>query len=306
MTNNQIKERPLNLILRWLGSNGKDMMAKVISTQATSHPLPDDLVFHGDLTYKGPDGASLAADVYRPKDASADPLPIAVFVHGGGLFVGSRKANRDYVELLAQRGYMVFVPEYRLISEADGIGEISDVCAAFSYLKDHASELGGDLDRILLIGESAGGFLSLYAAALMNSRLLRESFGVEAPQLPVRGLACFGGMLYTANIDILGLVYRRSMYGERLRDEGFMQLMNPEDPRIESNLPPTLQVTSGKDFLKSYTLRFNRALALAGHDHRLMFFEKGKELTHAFPSLQPGLTQSEMVLDALDAWFKHL
>jgi len=200
----------------------------------------------------------------------------------------------------------VFVPEYRLIDEADGIGSIADVCAGLSFLKAVAADLGGDLSRILIIGESAGGLLALYATALLGSPLLQKALGIAAPDLHARALACFGGMLYTANIDPLGLVYRRDMYGERLSDKKFMELMNPENPRVESYLPPVLQVTSGADFLKSYTLRYNKALAMAGHDHRLIYYKDGKDLKHAFPSLRPDLPQSKEVLDALDAWFKGL
>ena len=294
----------INIVLRYLSTNGKALMSKIISTQAIEHPLPDDLTLLEDLAYEGPDKTQLAADVYRPKNKFADPLPIAVFVHGGGLFVGSRKANRAYAELLAQKGYVVFVPEYRLIDKTDGIGSIADVCAGFSYLKDHASEFGGDLSRVLVIGESAGGFLSLYATALVKSPLLQEKFGIESPNLPVRALACFGGMLYTKGFDIIGLVYRRSMYGDRLKDGSFMELMDPDNPRVEMKLPPVFQVTSGADFLKSYTLRFSSTLAMAGHDHRLVYYKEGKDLKHAFPSLRPDLPQSKEVLDELDAWFK--
>ena len=296
----------MNPVLKYLSTKGKDRMAKVISTQAAEHPLRDDLVYLEDLTYSGPGGTSLATDVYRPADGRAEPLPIAVFVHGGGLFVGNRKSNRIYAELVAERGYVVFVPEYRLIDETDGIGAISDVCAGLAYLRSHACELGGDLDRVLIIGESAGAFLSLYATALLRSPYLQGAFGIEAPDLSVRALASFGGMLYTARFDPIGLVYRRDLYGTRLRDAGFMELMNPENPRIESSLPPVLQVASGADFLKSYTLRYNDALTLAGHEHRLIYFKDGKELTHAFPSLHPELPQSAEVLGWLDAWFKGL
>lgn len=296
----------MNLVLNYLCTSGKARFAEVISTQAKEHPVPDNLTCLEDLAYEGPDGASLAADVYRPKNTSADPLPIAVFVHGGGLFVGSRKANREYAELVANRGYVVFIPEYRLIDETDGIGSISDVGAGFSFLSDHAAEFGGDLSRVLVIGESAGGFLSLYATALSSSRQLQVAMGLEPPKLHARGLALFGGMLYTCRFDPIGLVYRRSMYGERLNDEHFKELIDPEDPRVMSYLPPVFLVTSGADFLESYTLRFNNALSLAGHDHRLVYYKKGKELVHAFPSLHPELPQSLEVLDALDDWFKSL
>lgn len=296
----------MNPVLKYLGTSGKEKMAEIVSAEVNDHPLPDDLIFLGDLAYEGPDGTLLAADVYLPLDPPADPLPIAVFVHGGGLFVGSRKANRTYAELLAQRGYVVFVPEYRLIDQTDGIGAIADVCAGLSYLKEHADVLGGDLDRILVIGESAGGFLTLYATALLASPQLQAMFGIKPPELSARGLALFGGMLYTSGIDPIGLVYRRDMYGERLRDEHFKEFLDPEDPRVESSLPPVLLVTSGVDFLKSYTLRYSKALTMAGHDHRLIYYKKGKELVHAFPSLHPELPQSMEVLDELDAWFKRL
>ena len=296
----------MNFVLRYLSTNGKEMMAKMISTQENDHPVPDTLTLTEDLSYESFDGAPLAVDVYRPKDTSADPLPIAVFVHGGGLFVGSRKANRAYVELLAERGYVVFVPEYRLIDKTDAIGSISDVCAGFSFIKDHAAEYGGDLSRVLVIGESAGGFLSLYATSLLKSTQLQTMLGIKPPELPVQALACFGGMFYTARFDPLGLVYRRQLYGDRLRDERFKELVDPEDPRVVSYLPPMFLVTSGSDFLKCYSRRFNDALAVAGHDHTFIYFKKGKELVHAFPSLHPELPQSLEVLDALDAWFRRV
>ena len=296
----------MNPVLNWLGTKGKERMAEHISAEASAHPMRDELEYLVDFEYKGADGASLAADVYRPKGPVADPLPVAVFVHGGGLFVGSRKSNRLFAEQLAMLGYVVVVPEYRLISEADGPHEIADVCACLAYVASNAQRLGGDLERVLLIGESAGAFLALYAAALLGSPQLSEALNIESAELNLRGFASFAGMLYTSRNDPIGLTYRRDLFGARLRDAAFMELVNPEDPRVESYLPPVFLVTSGADFLKSYTLRYSRALAMIGHDHRLVYYAKGKELTHAFPSLKPDLPQSGEVLNELDKWFRNL
>lgn len=292
--------------VQWLGTKSKDILDKAMTAKARERSLPVGLVCVDDISYEGPDGTPLVADVYRPKDSSADPLPIVVFVHGGGLFVGSRKTNREYAELMAERGYVVFVPEYRVLEEADGIGSIADICAGLSFLVSHASEFGGDLARILINAESAGSFPALYATAVVGSAYLQEAFGIQTPELHVRGLACFGGMLYTTSDDPFGLVYHRAVYGDRLRDKDFMELMNPEDSRVESSLPSVLQVTSGTDFLKSHTLRYDEVLERAGHDHRLIYYDEGQELTHAFPSLRPELPQSKEVLNELDAWFRGL
>ena len=124
----------MNPVLKYLSTSGKERMARVISAEAGARTLRDDLLYLDDLAYAGADGAPLAADVYLPARKPESPLPIAVFVHGGGLFVGSRKANRAFAELLAERGYAVLVPEHRLIEEADGVGEIADVCAGLAYL----------------------------------------------------------------------------------------------------------------------------------------------------------------------------
>lgn len=296
----------MNPVLKWLGSHGEGWIDKIVSTERITRPVSDDIACFEDLTYVSADGTPLEADAYRPVDTSADPLPIAVFVHGGGFFVGDRKSNRAYAELVARRGYVVLVPDYRLIDEADGPHAIADICATLTYLTDHAPELGGDLTRVLMIGESAGAFLSLYATALAHSAKLREALGIGAPELAVCGLACISGLFYTTGNDPIGLVYRRDLYGARLRDKTFRQLVNPEDPRVESQLPPMMLVTSGADFLKYHTLRYNRSLAMAGHDHRLIYYRKGRELTHAFPSLKPGLPQSQEVLEELDTWFRGL
>lgn len=296
----------MNPVLRWLSTQGKDAIAKKTTAEASDRSVPEGLVLLADLAYESADGTPLAADVYRPVEATADPLPVAVFVHGGGLFVGSRKTNRVYAELSAKCGYVVFVPEYRYIDEADGPHIISDVCVGLAYLKDHAAEFGGDMARLLIAGESAGAFLALYATALTGSLLLRQAFGIEVLELSVRGLACFGGMFYTAGNDPIGLLYRRDLYGKRLRDAMFRELVNPEDPRIDASLPSVFMVTSGTDFIKSHTLRYSRSLAMTGHAHRLIYYQKGKKVTHAFASLKPELPQSHEVLHELDAWFREL
>ena len=292
--------------VQWLGSKSKEFMDGVMTARASVRPLPDDLDCFDDLAYEGPDGTELLADVYRPKDRTGDPLPIVALVHGGALLMGTRKGIRDYAMLLAERGYVVFIPEYRVLEEADGVGSIADVCAGLSYLASHASEFGGDPSRVLVNAESAGAFPALYATAAMGSEQLREALGIQTPELSVRGLALFGGMLYTTVGDPVGLVYHRAVHGERLHDKDFMELMNPEDRRVVESLPPVLQVTSDADFLKAHTLRYDEALEKAEHEHRLIYYAEGRELTHAFPSLRPELPQSGEVLDELDAWFRGL
>ena len=84
-----------------------------------------------------------------------------------------------------------------------------------------------------------------------------------------------------------------------------MERMNPEHPEIVSALPPVLMTGSGADFLKRYTLRYAKALRSQGHACRLLYYPKGKHLTHAFPALRPELPESGEILEQIVAWARE-
>ncbi len=247
----------------------------------------------------------MGVDIFRPKDRGPAPLPVVVMIHGGGLVVGTRKLSRTFSENLASKGFLVFNPEYRLLSEADVFSEIGDVSAAFSFVSEHLEEYGGDPNRVAVVSESAGCFLAVYAVASLGSPVLREALGLRESSLHVSSLACFSGMFYTVRKDMLGLAYDETLYGERRKDQSFMRLMDPECPEVMDHLPPMFLVSSDKDFLKRYTECYEEALRKAGHPCKYLFYKGNKELDHAFPSLKPDLPQSREVLEELIGWMGH-
>ena len=269
------------------------------------YPEPDDLIEEFGCAYKGRDGNDLKTDIYRPKEAPEDKLPVIVLVHGGGLFGGRPIMERSAAGAFARKGYIVFVPSYRLLNEADACAEISDICAALDYAKSRASELGGDPDSIYVIGESAGAYLSVYATAMTGSEKLREQIAYEAPDAKIKGIALVSGMFYTTRKDLLGLVYPKDMYGGRTKDREFMELMDPENPEVIGNLPPAILTTSKNDFLKKNTIDYAEALKAAGRDFRLLYFaEKDKRLVHAFVTIYPELPESIDAIGRIDDWFR--
>ena len=228
-------------------------------------------------------------------------------VHGGGLVVGTRKLSRAFCENLAERGFLVFAPEYRRVPEADALEEIGDVFAALSFVSGALGAYGGDPERVAVASESAGSFLAVYARAAAGSPILREAFGLPpAPDLHVRALACFSGMFYTARKDGVGLVYAGNIYGEKRRDPSFMQFMDPEHPEVMNCLPPVFLAGSDADFMRGYTKRYAAALRRAGHPCELIYFTDNKALTHAFPALKPDLPESRAVLGTLVEWLRQL
>lgn len=75
----------------------------------------------------------LSMDVYKPVGEVKEPLPIILDVHGGGLIAGRKEQNRNLGIQLARRGYIVFIPDYRLVPETDIFGQISDILDSCWY-----------------------------------------------------------------------------------------------------------------------------------------------------------------------------
>ena len=272
------------------------------NSSETGHQIPDGVQEYLDMPFQGAGGVPLAVDIFRAKAGGLRPLPVVVMIHGGGLVVGTRKMSRTFCENLAERGFLVFAPEYRRLTETSVFQEMEDVTAALSFVSTKLLEYGGDPDRVAVVSESAGSFLAVYAVAAMGSPALRSTLGLSAVSLRVRALACFSGFFYTTRKDAPGLVYASNLYGEKRKDPSLMRYMNPECPEVMDCLPPVFLAGSEADFLKSYTKRYAEALRRAGHPFELVYYKDNKELTHAFPALKPDLPESRDVLEKLVKW----
>jgi len=125
----------------------------------TAHASAPPLTTH---TYKTVGGLPLRADVYRPDNRGG--RPIVVWIHGGGLILGSRRAlPEDQRRLYLQSGYVVVSIDYRLAPETKLPGILEDLGDAWAWVRAHAAEIGGDPARVAVVGQSAGGHLALAA-----------------------------------------------------------------------------------------------------------------------------------------------
>lgn len=129
------------------------------------------------VEYCRPDGVPLAMDLYMPPGSlaarSGRPAPVAMYVHGGGLWgdrkmhgLGARQANHDGAlftplqQRLNARGFVVASIDYRLPPGTPWPAQIEDAKCAVRFLRAHAAELGIDSDRIGVWGSSGGGHLA--------------------------------------------------------------------------------------------------------------------------------------------------
>ncbi|MEU3338938.1 alpha/beta hydrolase [Streptomyces sp. NPDC002144] len=129
-----------------------------------------------ERTVPGPPGApEVPLLICRPTTAT-EPRPIVYNIHGGGMVAGSHRLGipLDWAEEL---DLVVVSVEYRLAPEHPHPAPVEDCYAGLLWTAEHAKEIGGDPDRVILAGGSAGGGLTAAVALLARDRNGPQAIG---------------------------------------------------------------------------------------------------------------------------------
>ena len=266
----------------------------------------EGLIEYRNVPYTNRSGKELFMDIFEPVSEKGTELPVIVNIHGGGLIGGSKNLSVGFCRQLAKRGYLVFSLEYRLIPEIRVYEQFDDVCAGMDCIGRKLVDFDVDFTRIYMVAESAGAYLATYVAAMKKSEALQKAIGYKPTNMVFKAMGLISGMFYTTRKDMLGRFLSRSIYGKDARSIAMAEYTNPEHPEIIYNIPPCYLITSKADMLERYTLDFAGELGNKGIEHYLRHMGSDPKLLHAFPVLNPNLSESERVIDEIVAWFeKH-
>lgn len=130
----------------------------------------------------------LGLNIWTPKGMTTEPLPVIMFIYGGGWRDGAKDHYAFTGRALASRGYIVVLPDYRLFPKTRFPGFLEDSAKALAWVHDNIGEHGGDSGRIFLSGQSAGAY-NVMMLALDRQWLGREG---KSPDL-IRGVAALAG-----------------------------------------------------------------------------------------------------------------
>ncbi|MGR4878129.1 alpha/beta hydrolase [Streptomyces sp. LARHCF249] len=221
--------------------------------------------------------------LYWPR-AGATGMPVVVYFHGGGFFMGNLDTHDNVARTIAARADAVVVAvDYRLAPEHPYPAAVEDASTVVRWVGEHAAELGGDPSRLAVAGDSSGGNL----AALMALHA-RDAGGPDLCfQLMWYPVTHFDPTLPSA-VENAGapLLSRRSY--ERL----IAWYLGDRDPRTSgaapayaaghAGLPPAYIATVQTDVLRDEGVRYARILRDAGVavEHR-----NHTDLVHAFCTL---------------------
>ena len=268
-----------------------------------SFPIPGSVKEFHNVNVPCADGSEITMDIYRPKCRKKEKLPVVTIFHSGGLYLGTPIFERFLGAGLAEAGFLVLVPPHDILDSDHTVRDIlgsafRSADAALSVSADY----GGDTKRVFLLGNSAGAFPALYAAAASKSDKIADALGCRPEKLDAKGIITVSGMIYTEKKDFIGNLLSIDLYRGLADDKGFMKFMNPENPEVISSLPPMLLVSSGEDFLGCYTQKYGTVLKSAHHPCSVMYYPYGVHLIHSFSAFFPFLPESRDMYRNIRTW----
>jgi acetyl esterase/lipase len=176
----------------------------------------------------------LLCDVWQPPVGVESSGVAVVYLHGSAYYVLDKDCGtRPLFRHLAAQGHVIVDVAYRLFPETDVIGMVADAKRAIAWVRAHSADLGVDPERIVLVGASAGGHLSLLAA------YSHDDDALTPPELAGADLrVCAVASLY-------GQVGLDTLYRHTSQDK----ILRPDDPMPDWAAPPspTLMRLFGND-----------------------------------------------------------
>lgn len=243
----------------------------------------------------GPAG-EIPLRLYWPRPAR-QPLPVLLWLHGGGFVLGGLDSYDALCRQLARRADCLVVSvDYRLAPEHKFPAAVEDCQAALDWTAAHAGTFGADPTRIAIAGDSAGGNLSTVV-----SRLARDAGGPK----PVLQLLIYPGTAADTGSEsqrrygegyLLSQRSIRWFYDHYLNDPA-----EAHDPRFApllandlGGLPPALVMVAGYDPLHDEGVAYAERLRAAGNRVELIDYA---DMVHAFFSMSGAVGTAREALE---------
>ncbi|WAT17756.1 alpha/beta hydrolase [Aurantiacibacter sp. MUD11] len=177
------------------------------------------------------DDARQALDIYAPANAEGGALPVIVFFYGGSWDSGTRHGYDFAGRALAAQGFVVVIPDYRLVPNVHYPAFVEDGASAVRWVQANIADYGGDASRLVLSGHSAGAYIGAMLA--YDDRWLGDA------RSAVRGFAGLAGPYDFLPLDTAA---SRAAFGEWPRLEETQPIS-----WVEAGAPPALILTGADD-----------------------------------------------------------
>lgn len=277
---------------------------KADTARMATEVYPNDVEAISDFSYADDKSEYHKYDLYVPKKLLSLPgedryKKVALDIHGGGFVYGLKEINKCCNMTVASLTNMPVVSiNYNLCPTVSIVTMLNEIMSAIKHIvATHGTR------EITIMGDSAGGYLALATWALLSDEKVREDFKCDVKvDVDVSGLVLIcpaarddsdyiGGIENTYFADDADNLL--PSYGRNL-DE----IME----KVSKEVPPTVLITSDKDFLHDVTVDLFEKMKAKGIDARLfdgVTKENGNELTHVYVVGHPDWEESKEPLELI-------
>jgi acetyl esterase/lipase len=229
-----------------------------------------------NVTYVTAGNTEVKLDIYR-RHGVTTPQPTLLHFHGGFWAAGTKEASQMYLIPWLEMGWNVVNVEYRLARVALAPAAVEDCLCALRFVAAQAKTYNFDVNRIVSMGESAGGHLALTTGMIPESTgLARECEGAPLPKVAAiinwYGVADVGDTIdgpHKANLAVqwFGSLPDRDEIARRVSPINY----------IRADQPPVLTIHGDADPTVNYqqAVRLHEALTKAGVQNQLLTIPGG-------------------------------
>ena len=243
------------------------------------------------------DGATFPVKVAGYPDASTtmyypahvdEPLPLVLYIHGGGWSWGSAQGVSSFAKVLSSNGYAVANVEYALGPEHPHPAQIAQLMAVLDHLVVHAPQLCIDSSRIFIGGNSAGAHLSALMGSVLSSRELADELGISptVSAEAVRGLLLFNGVYDFSTVGECKFPFLDKLVRSYTGREDFQhyERLDQVSParHVGSEYPSVFITVGDADPLASQTLEFIDVLEAADIECASLLWDSTHKLGHDY------------------------
>lgn len=236
-----------------------------------------------DELIPGPDKTELRLTIRKSAESSSDaPLPGLVYIHGGGMVIGTtdNPPQNKWAESLVRTGLVVITIHFRNAYDKDGDNPfpagLEDCATAVRWIDEHRADLG--IRKVILQGESGGGNLSIATALKANKEGWVKAIDGIAAYIPFISGPAYGMPREWKLRELPSLVENDGYTLDVASCALYTKMYDPEDKHGRNplafpywaqeddlrGLPPHLIVTSELDPFRDEGIAYYRKLVGAG------------------------------------------
>jgi hypothetical protein len=270
------------------------------NTIFSEQKFPGNITEILDIPYISDGHKGHLLDVYYPNNLEG-PFPVIINIHGGGFMSSYKELNRLFGHNIASNGFIIFNINYRhAYFDTDIPGQISDVIHALDWIGCSLQAYPANEEKIYVVGESAGAYLTAMATLISKSQRLQEVFNVKKPEINIKALSLNCGFFEIERKGVQWWGMRSMLFNKGYKkQEYYKNLIFNSLPDILI-LPPVFITSNEDDELKFMTEYFVEILVNNGLEHTYYYpQETERKLGHVFNILHLDWEESKNLNNAM-------